>query len=109
MMAAVPTRSPPDLAVIKKTYIVYPPNAACATCQTDESKANKLMKCGQCKTIRYCNQRCQKADWKRHKRMCQWIKGTRFVDPDGNVTVWKENPNPLPHREMLKQEQSTKD
>jgi hypothetical protein len=31
---------------------------------------NELSKCSKCKTARYCDRACQKADWKQHKKQC---------------------------------------
>jgi hypothetical protein len=31
---------------------------------------NDLSKCNKCKTTRYCDRACQKADWKQHKKHC---------------------------------------
>ena len=33
-------------------------------------KAEKLMKCGRCYTVRYCSTRCQHAAWPTHKQRC---------------------------------------
>jgi MYND finger len=30
----------------------------------------KISRCARCKRVAYCNQDCQKADWKRHRRIC---------------------------------------
>ncbi|KAG8903348.1 hypothetical protein FRB99_003410 [Tulasnella sp. 403] len=79
VMAAMPSFNTPQIPIIPETDHIFPPNGACARCQDDESMDEELMKCGQCKTIRYCSQDCQKADWKRHKKTCQWIKGIRYV------------------------------
>lgn len=32
------------------------------------------MKCSACGTVAYCNQTCQKSDWKKHKKNCQSFK-----------------------------------
>ena len=34
-------------------------------------KSDKLQLCRQCKEARYCNQECQKKDWKSHKKSCK--------------------------------------
>ncbi|KAK0470441.1 uncharacterized protein EV420DRAFT_115373 [Desarmillaria tabescens] len=39
----------------------------CATCGKRDVK---LQKCGRCKKASYCNQLCQKADWRMHKPSC---------------------------------------
>jgi len=41
----------------------------CANCETQKPKA-ELRKCSQCKTVSYCNQDCQKADWSQHRKIC---------------------------------------
>ena len=33
-----------------------------------------LLKCGGCKSIWYCDVKCQKKDWKRHKSTCRKLK-----------------------------------
>lgn len=39
---------------------------ACIVC----GDTDKNMKCGKCKSVHYCSQRCQKADWFQHKNQC---------------------------------------
>jgi hypothetical protein len=39
----------------------------CSTCGEGNVKT---MLCSGCHNIRYCSKKCQKADWKNHKRMC---------------------------------------
>ena len=34
----------------------------------------KFLKCAGCKVRYYCNEECQKADWKQHKKECTWGK-----------------------------------
>ncbi|KAI0788423.1 hypothetical protein C8Q75DRAFT_854374 [Abortiporus biennis] len=42
------------------------------TCTTGiKLPLNQLSHCGKCKSIFYCSPKCQKADWKRHKKYCQ--------------------------------------
>lgn len=40
----------------------------CANCAT---KADKLMLCGKCKTVQYCERACQVAHFKEHKAACK--------------------------------------
>ncbi|EIW55422.1 uncharacterized protein TRAVEDRAFT_131337 [Trametes versicolor FP-101664 SS1] len=39
----------------------------CAKCSWPD---NKMRKCSRCKTVSYCSEGCQKADWKKHKPAC---------------------------------------
>jgi hypothetical protein len=45
----------------------------CANCYVLEKTLHeKLLKCGQCRLIKYCSQECQKDHWKKaHKQQCQ--------------------------------------
>lgn len=46
---------------------------SCDHCGEPESKdpeAKKLLRCGKCKTEKYCDKQCQKNDWKIHKKHC---------------------------------------
>jgi hypothetical protein len=40
---------------------------ACDYCLVVEAEGEVLQSCGKCKTARYCNAECQRADWARHK------------------------------------------
>ena len=35
---------------------------------------DSLLKCSACGSVGYCNQSCQKADWKNHKKVCRCFK-----------------------------------
>ncbi len=39
----------------------------CCTCLTP---GHSLLRCGQCRSVFYCNATCQKAHWKEHKKTC---------------------------------------
>jgi MYND finger len=46
---------------------------SCDYCGEPDSKdpdAKKLLRCGKCKTEKYCDKQCQKNDWKIHKKHC---------------------------------------
>jgi mitochondrial splicing suppressor protein 51 len=43
----------------------------CTTCKISESSlANALKRCAKCQTTPYCSRKCQQADWKSHKKVC---------------------------------------
>ena len=42
----------------------------CSTCCEENIKT---MMCSGCHNIRYCSKKCQKADWKIHKKICYFI------------------------------------
>ncbi len=39
----------------------------CSVCGEEDVKTKR---CSGCRNIRYCSQKCQRADWKNHKRVC---------------------------------------
>lgn len=43
----------------------------CNICKKTASFSNKLLLCGGCKKIFYCNKECQKKDWHKHKSICK--------------------------------------
>jgi hypothetical protein len=47
---------------------------ACANCM---EIPEKLVQCSGCKLVKYCNQNCQRADWKKHKGECEILKAFR--------------------------------
>lgn len=42
----------------------------CENCQTEI--VERILVCAGCKKVAYCNYRCQKANWKTHKRSCSY-------------------------------------
>ncbi len=42
----------------------------CMTCDIYGQKEKKLKKCGICRRVYYCSVKCQRADWKEHKKVC---------------------------------------
>ncbi|KAF2259479.1 hypothetical protein CC78DRAFT_524680 [Lojkania enalia] len=44
----------------------------CAVCQSMTSPSGGgLLRCSRCRSTFYCNTKCQKADWKSHKKLCR--------------------------------------
>ncbi|KAK5738894.1 hypothetical protein LTR17_005620 [Elasticomyces elasticus] len=48
------------------------PNNCCGQCGQDEkAEGPKLLVCGRCKAMRYCDKECQRTHWKAHKGFCR--------------------------------------
>lgn len=45
---------------------------SCEKCGSERGKDSdmELRRCSRCKSVVYCSERCQKEDWKKHKRSC---------------------------------------
>lgn len=52
----------------------------CAHCCKVSSESQKLMCCARCHRAHYCDQKCQKADWVFHKRVCVTAETTDATD-----------------------------
>ena len=50
-----------------KTILNEKMGEKCCFCQ---KIGNSLLKCSACGCVSYCNQNCQKSDWKKHKKNC---------------------------------------
>jgi hypothetical protein len=56
--------------------------AACSKPETEPEKPLRLLKpCSKCQSVSYCSRECQKADFKKHKKVCaaaaqEWAKNT---------------------------------
>lgn len=53
----------------------------CANCGAEDEGKNLKM-CGRCKSVFYCNRKCSKAHWKKHKKSCK-----QFVKEKNQKTV----------------------
>lgn len=53
-----------DLTSLSRPYF------SCSYCKAFPTMLNKLSKCSRCEKSYYCNQNCQRKNWKRHKPFC---------------------------------------
>jgi hypothetical protein len=53
---------------------------SCAKCNASSTETHPLKLCGNCKIVNYCNQACQKADWKTHKSVCRQFGAKKAKD-----------------------------
>ncbi|CZT14031.1 uncharacterized protein RCC_00006 [Ramularia collo-cygni] len=42
----------------------------CVACKACGNASGPFMRCGRCEIAKYCNQACQKEDWREHKKVC---------------------------------------
>lgn len=42
-----------------------------STCMKCGTKGEDMQRCSGCRSVTYCNAKCQKADWKEHKTVCK--------------------------------------
>ena len=82
LVMSLPARSMPLFKLCKFRLLgtnedVY----KCLVCskKSSECPEKKLLCCGKCKVARYCSSDCQKADWKKHKKLC--AETARFDKP----------------------------
>ena len=78
-------------------------NSSSSSCLDDKShcsccgkKSSDLKKCRACSKSWYCNQECQKKDWKEHKKICKTVKedipaspGVLSLTPKSDTTQTK--------------------
>ncbi|KAI0788429.1 hypothetical protein C8Q75DRAFT_719916, partial [Abortiporus biennis] len=64
-----------DLAKAREIRLQDAPNNMCCSNYTCtgimQVPLSRLSRCGKCKSIFYCSQKCQSVDWKRHKKYCR--------------------------------------
>jgi len=77
-------------------------NSSCAECESDlTAGSGHLQRCSGCGLTRYCSRDCQKADYSRHKMVCQASKSIKLFVEDNKVLVRKAAPAgwtaPEPH------------
>eukprot|EP01055_Gregarina_sp_Pseudo9_P001428 Gregarina_sp_Pseudo_9__1427@NODE_1955_length_1235_cov_6_767559_g1812_i0_p2_GENE_NODE_1955_length_1235_cov_6_767559_g1812_i0NODE_1955_length_1235_cov_6_767559_g1812_i0_p2_ORF_typecomplete_len262_score78_27zfMYND/PF01753_18/2_2e11zfC6H2/PF15801_5/0_025Ecl1/PF12855_7/0_022zfMss51/PF13824_6/0_21Meleagrin/PF08189_11/1_5_NODE_1955_length_1235_cov_6_767559_g1812_i0200985 len=64
--------------------------AACSGCNRKEGENGvRIKRCAKCQTTPYCSRECQKADWKRHKKVCNKNASTRAATMGLSVSVAK--------------------
>ncbi|KAJ9487385.1 hypothetical protein VN97_g5937 [Penicillium thymicola] len=44
---------------------------SCQVCGKDDEEGSALRNCSRCHKAKYCSRDCQKADWKKHKKVCK--------------------------------------
>ena len=45
-------------------------SAKCSNCGKRQSDNVAILRCSQCKSVWYCDKKCQKENWKSHRKMC---------------------------------------
>ncbi|KAH9925733.1 uncharacterized protein B0H18DRAFT_1007944 [Fomitopsis serialis] len=59
----------------------FPPMAACAGCEREETADMPTLKCSGCDLTRYCSATCQREHWPEHKVLCKTPKKVKWVWP----------------------------
>ena len=47
-------------------------------CSCDGCSNKGVLRCGNCKMVKYCGKECQIKDWKKHKKVCKEMKAERL-------------------------------
>jgi len=70
--------SPADNGFTGPVFLVEKNPKPCDTCGLMEVVGENLFPiCPICKVSKYCGRECQKADWKKHKKLCAGLKEAR--------------------------------
>lgn len=60
---------------------------ACASCKkAEEANGKTLLRRASCHEVSYCNQDCQKADWKSHKKNCNFQPKSKLSGSSSGIT-----------------------
>lgn len=46
-------------------------NDSMKKCEYCGVRKEKMLRCGQCKSVHYCSKKCQRPHWKKHKKTCK--------------------------------------
>lgn len=83
-----------DIANAKKLLT----GLTCIKCGRMEYRKKKHGKCGGCKSVLYCSEECQMADWKFHQHECQMLKSLKTPAPAHQKCISKKcTQQPLNH------------
>ena len=69
----------------------------CENCE--QEIADRIQLCSGCKKVAYCNNHCQKAHWKQHKKTCTYVQ--KSLERDKSVRVCAACDKQLNERVML--------
>ncbi len=65
----------PNDAVMKAKIMENMNRKVCVMCKSENAKK----RCSQCEVVYYCNTKCQKGDWQKHKVMCSTLRLMKFA------------------------------
>jgi len=64
-----------------------------ATCKSCMEACEKPLRCGVCKLATYCSAKCQKEDWRFHKRICKKAEESESLAPQGKAAEGAGKPS----------------
>jgi len=59
----------------------------CHSCGQFAAAGKRLLRCGRCRSVSYCNAECQKLNWSSHKGFCNELASRQFDD----IMAWYES------------------